>query len=97
MSSKDSLGFLLRSGAATAPDASETTADFGELDVVKIITDAYAGDGLARGERGTVVLVHNAGGKTAYEVEFDNWETKFPVKVKTLAGNEIELVKRWRG
>ena len=91
------LDVEISQGAAETAAETESAADFDELDVVKIITDAYAGDGLARGERGTVVLVHNAGGKTAYEVEFENWETKFPVKVKTLTGNEIELVKRWRG
>lgn len=67
---------------------------FEELDIVKITTNAYRDDGLNYGERGTVVLVHNNSDEAAYEVEFNNWTKKFPIKVKTLAGNEIEMVEK---
>ena len=69
--------------------------EFEELDIVKITTDAYKKDGLKTGEQGTIVLVHKKGDRRAYEVEFSNWYEQFPVKVKTLGGHEIEMVKKW--
>lgn len=71
-------------------------AAFEELDIVKIIANTYQDDGLNPGEQGTIVLVHNNNGETAYEVEFDNWTKKLPIKTKTLAGDKIEMVKKWR-
>jgi len=96
MREKDLIGFRSHLDVAMAPLAGESAADFSELDIVKITTAAYEDEGLAAGEKGTVVMVHTANGKHAYEVEFDGWKKKFPVKVKTLAGDEIELVKKWR-
>ena len=73
------------------------TYKFGELDVVRISSDAYETDGLKQGEEGTIVHVHSENGKRAYEVEFDNWTEHWPLKVKTLQGDEIEMVKKWSG
>ena len=70
------------------------TPEFGELDVVRISTDAYEADGLKRGEKGTVVLVHKKKGNRAYEVEFNNWTQNWPLKVKTLSGDEIKIVEK---
>ena len=70
---------------------------FRELDVVKISSDAYEEEGLKQGEEGTIVLVHTENDKRAYEVEFDGWEQNWPIKVKTLRGDEIEMVKKWSG
>lgn len=72
-------------------------SEFGEMDIVSISTDAYKQEGLQQGEEGTIVLVHKENGKRAYEVEFDAWEQNWPIKVKTLKGNEIEMVKKWSG
>lgn len=68
---------------------------FGELDVVRISSDAYEGEGLKQGEEGTIVLVHKENDKRVYEVEFDSWEQNWPIKVKTLRSDEIEMVKKW--
>ena len=75
----------------------QAVSGFDELDVVRINTDAYQKEGLKQGEEGTIVLVHKENDKRAYEVEFDGWEQNWPIKVKTLTGNEIEMVKKWRG
>jgi len=65
-----------------------------ELDVVRLTTDAYEKDGLKRGEQGTIVDVHpkDESGKQFYEVEFPRWEDNWPLKVKTVAADEIEVV-----
>ncbi|MGR3914859.1 MAG: DEAD/DEAH box helicase family protein [Gammaproteobacteria bacterium] len=97
MRDKDLAGFRSHLDVEIARRTGNSDADFGELDIVKIITAAYEGEGLMAGEKGTVVMVHTANGKTAYEVEFDGWKKMFPVKVKTLTGDEIELVEKWRG
>lgn len=66
-----------------------------ELDVVRLITDAYEKDGLKRGEQGTIVLVYSRTDEQAYEVEFPRWEDNWPVKVKTVTADEIEVVHKW--
>lgn len=73
------------------------TPIFEELDVVRINTGNYEKEGLKLGEQGTIVLVHTENDKRAYEVEFDGWEQNWPIKVKTLRGDEIEMVKKWSG
>lgn len=72
-------------------------SEFKEMDIVSINTDAYKQEGLQQGQEGTIVLVHTENDKRAYEVEFDSWEQNWPIKVKTLRGDEIEMVKKWRG
>lgn len=67
----------------------------GELDVVKLTTDAYEKDGLKRGEQGTIVLVYSRTDEQAYEVEFPHWEDNWPTKVKTVTADEIEVVHKW--
>jgi len=67
----------------------------GELDVVRLATDAYEKDGLKRGEQGTIVLVYSRADEQAYEVEFPHWEDNWPVKVKTVTADEIEVVHKW--
>ncbi len=73
------------------------TSTYRELDVVRLNTHVYEKEGLHAGEEGTIVFVHKENGKRAYEVEFDNWTHNWPIKVKTLLGNEIEMVKKWSG
>ncbi len=82
---------------AKTPDTSgiEAITKFEELDIVKLTTNTYKKEGLKKGEEGTIVLVHQGNGKNAYEVEFNNWTESFPIKVKTLMGDEIEMVKKW--
>lgn len=67
----------------------------GELDVVRLNTDAYEKEGLKRGEQGTVVLVHSGNGEKTYEVEFQYWEEKWPYKLKEVTSDEIEIVEKW--
>ena len=68
---------------------------FGELDIVKLKTDAYENEGLKRGEQGTVVLVHSGNGEKTYEIEFQYWEEKWPYKLKEVTSDEIEMVEKW--
>lgn len=75
----------------------QIASEFKEMDIVSINTDAYKQEGLQHGQKGTIVLVHTENEKSAYEVEFDDWEQNWPSKVKTLRGDEIEMVKEWRG
>ena len=72
-------------------------SEFEELDVVKLTTNSYKKDGLKEGEEGTIVLVHKREGSSAYEIEFAGWMKHYPIKVKTLQSNDIEIVKKWRG
>jgi len=72
-------------------------ARFNELDVVRLTTDTYANEGLKRGKSGTVVLVYNrSGGGHAYEVDFEGWDGDLPFTSKSLSGDEIALVKKWK-
>ena len=79
----------------SAEDAEDS--EFEELDVVKLTTNSYKKDGLKEGEVGTIVLVHKREGNSAYEIEFAGWMKHYPIKVKTLQSNDIEIVKKWRG
>ncbi len=72
-------------------------SEFEELDVVKLTTNSYKKEGLKEGEEGTIVLVHKREGSSAYEIEFADWMKHYPMKVKTLKSNDIEIVKKWRG
>ncbi len=72
-------------------------ARFNELDVVRLTTDTYASEGLKRGKSGTVVLVYDrSGGGRAYEVDFEDWDGDLPFTSKSLGGDEISLVKKWK-
>ncbi|MDD9852431.1 MAG: DEAD/DEAH box helicase family protein [Deltaproteobacteria bacterium] len=73
-----------------------TPARFGEVDIVRLTTDAHAKDGLPRGTEGTVVLVYEPNGDGyAYEVEFEDWDVDLPFTTRDFKESELELVKKW--
>lgn len=90
-------GYRSRLDAAIleSSDVPGSATQFDELDVVKLSTDAYQKEGLKRGERGTIVLVHSTNGGKSYEVEFEHWEKEWPFKTRTFKGDEIEKVEKW--
>jgi len=85
-------GAMLQSSDVQDP----VQTQFGELDIVKLKTDAYENEGLKRGEQGTIVMVYSVTDETAYEVEFPQWEANWPIKVKTVTGDEIKMVEKWK-
>jgi len=73
-----------------------TPARFGEVDIVRLATDAHAKDGLPRGTEGTVVLVYERSvGGYGYEVEFEDWDEDLPFTTRAFKESELELVKKW--
>lgn len=73
-----------------------TPARFGEVDIVRLTTDAHAKDGLPRGKEGTVVLVYEPNGDGyAYEVEFEGWDEDLPFTTRDFKESELELVEKW--
>lgn len=85
----------MSTAAVLAPEP--VAAPFGEVDVVRLTTDAYEKDGFKKGERGAVVLVSTApedGRVLGYLVEFDG--RKREDSVIGVGEHEIALVERRR-
>ncbi|MDD9863720.1 MAG: DEAD/DEAH box helicase family protein [Gammaproteobacteria bacterium] len=73
-----------------------TPARFGELDIVRLVTDAHANDDLPRGKEGTVMLVYErSAGGYGYEVEFEDWDEDLPFTSRAFKESDLELVAKW--
>jgi len=79
------------------PVPGRAVVPFGEVDVVRLTTDAHEKDGFKKGEQGAVVLVSTApddGRVLGYLVEFDG--RKHEDSVIGVGEHEIALVERRR-